>query len=407
MNDARPAIFRIVSFCLIVFALCGCNMESARTTETGSKKYSIYAMMKDGKEYIVQTDSITSGTLDPSDQGAMITPEPLYYDLIVRDNYYYRVDRKTGRFLKMAIVNGVFKEESSLQLAGIKNLENYNWISQDSLLLIGCDENLQQVKYAKIHVKEMMATQGIVPIPTPFGAFNSLSVGFSKFTGDKLMLGYTYHTTNGLQGYTTSDTIYTAVLHYPDMHAEKTLKDTRSAYPGGINTRQSHSFTDEKGDFYFIACPGIALGNNPDKPTAIFRIAKGESTIDPDYFFNISASKINNHGYGFWYIDNGKAIVRTERKGLFKGMKDHYKVPQMDFFVIDLATKATTRLDLPLDKGTARQCVLVENGLVYITVNSNAAGSDVWIYNPSSGTLQKGIHFNDEVDYILRLERLN
>ncbi|MEO6620002.1 MAG: hypothetical protein ABIN80_15220 [Dyadobacter sp.] len=84
---------------------------------------------------------------------------------------------------------------------------------------------------------------------------------------------------------------------------------------------------------------------------------------------------IQHHGYGLWYPVDGNAIVRTERKGIFTGMKDHYKVPHFYFFVVDLNTQSTTKLNLPLDKGSARQCVIRKNGLEYITANSDREGS--------------------------------
>ncbi|HWV30477.1 MAG TPA: hypothetical protein VN038_12510, partial [Dyadobacter sp.] len=59
-----------------------------------------------------------------------------------------------------------------------------------------------------------------------------------------------------------------------------------------------------------------------------------------------------------------------------------------------------------LDKGTSRQCVLVENGTVYITVNSGNEGCYVWLLNPETGALKKGLKFSDDTEYILRLERL-
>lgn len=392
-------------FALIVVGLAGCSQENARQVSKNAR-YSIYTMMKDGTEFILQTDSITSGAVNPAKQGIKVNPGRLFYDLIVRDGKYYRVDWKTKTFIKYQIENNKFAKKMELPLDGISSVENYNWISKDSLLIIGYDERKQKVRYAQIQVAEMKATQGEMEIPAPFGIYNSMSVGFSRFVNDALLIGYTYHTTN-LNSYTTSDTIYVERLSYPGMKSLGRSKDSRSAYPAGPNTRQSHSFTDEKGDFYFIACPGIASGNNADKPTGIFRIKKSEKVIDPGYFFNISASKIQNHGYGFWYAGNGKAIVRTERKGVFKGMSDHWKVPHFDFYVIDLESKSTIRLDLPLDKGTARQCVLVEKGVVYITINSDVAGSCIWQYNPKTGVLKKGLKLDDKVDYVLRLERLN
>ncbi|RRB02574.1 hypothetical protein [Larkinella rosea] len=78
-------------------------------------------------------------------------------------------------------------------------------------------------------------------------------------------------------------------------------------------------------------------------------------------------------------------------------MQDHYLVPHFDFYVLDMAKEINSHLNLPLDKGTARNCILVENGLVYITVNPNSEGSYVWIYDPKTGLLRKGLHFDDRV----------
>jgi len=403
----RDVIFRIFYFILIVSGLPGCVNEKQKEETPGKKKYSIYAMMKDGREYIVQTDSLTGETIFPERQGTKVVPASLYYDLIVRDGYYYRLDWKTSTFIKYSVNNNSFTEKASVPVAGFSTIENYNWISPDSLMLIGYDQKSAKVRYAKIQVKDMTSTEGMVHISPPFGAFDWMSIGFSKFVNGKLLVGYAYHSTNNLQSFTTSDTVYVDVLTYPGMKAIRTIKDTQSTYPGGVNTRQPHSFTDEKGDFYFITCPGIALGNNPSKPTGIYRIRQSEEHLDPDYFFNVSASPIQNHGYGFWYIGNGKAIVRTETKGLFTGMKDHYKVAQFNFYELDLATKTTTRLNLPRDKGTARQCVLVEQGIVYITVNSDSEGSYVWTYNPETKDLRKSLKVGGNIDYILRLDQLN
>lgn len=385
--------------------LAGCTAEKSGNDPGVRKKYSLYVMMKDGAEYLVQTDTIDSGHLDPIAQGTKVTPSRIFYELIVHQNQYYRLDWKTGKFLRNAIENKSYKQTGFLQLTGNWGVDNYNWLG-DTLLIMGHDSKHSKVRYAKITFDPLKAVEGTINIPEPTGGFNSMSIGFSTFLKDNLYVGYTYHKTD-LNRYTTSDTMYVTELTYPGLKTVRTFKDTRSAYPGGINTRQSHFFTDEKGDFYFISCPGIALGDHPSKPTGIFRINKANGALDPDYFFNLSASPIHNHGYGFWYIGNGQAIVRTERKGLFKGMQDHYLIPHFDFYVLDLAKQTTSRLNLPLDKGTARNCILVENGLVYIAVNPNTEGSYVWIYDPKTGSLRKGLHFDDQVDYILRLERLN
>lgn len=401
-TPTRLFLFLILSS-FSLFTAC----TEKKTDHSTKRKYSIYTMTADGREYLVPTDSITAGTVNAEQEGVKVTPPKQHYDLIVKGNYYYRIDPKSEKLTKSEIKNSVLTEVQSLELKGFSSMENYNWITSDSLLLFCFDPKSNLVRSAKVNVSRMTALQDTVPIPVPHGDYNSLSIGFSRLTDQKLLIGYTYHKMKNLGSYETSDTLYVASLAYPSLKPLVISKDIRSTYPGGVNTRQPNTFTDENGDFYFIACPGIAAGNRPDKPTGIFRIKKSQDVIDPDYFFNISASAIKNHGYGLWYIGEGKAIVRTERKGLFTGMKDHYKIPHFDFYEINLATKDTKRLELPLDKGSFRQCIMVENGLVYIAINSKTDGNFIWIYDPHTRSLKKGLQFNSKTDYILRLERLN
>ncbi len=362
-------------------------------------------MTKDGREYLVQTDSLEQGRIDPL-QGALVIPPRHFYSLIAKDGYYYYLDATKSALIKCSLRGHTFAPVASVPLEGFSMIENFTWLSPDSLLLIGFDFEASITRFARVDVNQLSAEEGLVDIPPPFGPFNWMSIGFTKLNQDRFLIGYTYHSAREPGSYSTIDTITVDVLSYPSMKSLARYKDTRSAYPGGINTQQSYSFTDEKGDFYFVACPGIIAGNNPDKPTGIFRIRDGEERPDPGYFFNISASEIDNHGYGFWYIGKGRAIIRTERKKLYTSIQDHYKVPHFDFYVLNLERQTTTRLDLPLDKGSSRQCVLVEDGNVYITVNSDTDGCYVWLLDPVTLSLKKGLQFTGETDYILRLDRL-
>src|SRR5262249_27232887 len=152
-------------------------------------------------------------------------------------------------------------------------------------------------------------------------------------------------------------------------------------YPGNVNTAQQNTFEDENGDFYFLSCPGIVRGANPSQPTAIYRMKAGAQALDSSYFFNISASSIHNHAYGLWYIGHDQAIVRSERKDLFSTFEEHYKIPHIEYYVVNVLTQAVQKLDLPLDRGSSRTCVLSEGPVVYISINDGKGGNDIWIYN--------------------------
>ena len=389
---------KIFTFLGLTF-LFGCSEK--KTLE--AQKYSIYTMADDYKEYINQVDNLSSGDLDPVKDGARTFPKQIWYDLIVKDGFYYRLERKTNYFLKYTVENNRYTAVDSVALPDMSYFDNYNWVQTDTVFLASFDRKTFKLEYARINVKTMKAETGNLPIALPKPPFNSMSIGFSLRRNNKLFLGYSYHEITS-RHFKTVDTVYVDVLSYPDLKVLRTIKDSRSAYPGGANTAQPNTFTDEKGDFYFLACPGIALGNNPDKPTSLYKIKKEEDKLDSTFYWNISET-IKNDAYGLWDIGDGKAILRSERRDLFTGVEDHYKVAHIEFYVLNLKEKTSKKLDLPLDKGTSRQCVLVENGLVYLSINSES-GNYIWIYNPKDETLKKGLKIKDDIDYILRIEKL-
>lgn len=372
------------------------------------QKYSIYILGKDNHEYLLETNDLSSGNIYPEQSGVLISQEQMDRDIIVRDGYYYHQDYKSSMFSKYIINEGLLTETDSLEIKDF-SIENFCWISKDTLLLSGLNYNkYNRLRYAIVNTAEMkLIASGDTEISVPSKQFSSMSVGFTERKGNQVLIGYTYHKEISPSSYTTCDTTFVSTLSYPQMKVLETAKDTRSTYPGGINTIQSYSFNDEQHDFYFMTCPGIALGNRPDLPTAVFRINNQDNEPDKSYFFNISASEIQNHAYGMWYLGNGQAIIRAERKDLYKGISDHHSTPHFEFYLLDLYKKEVIKkLDLPLDKGTRRECVLIENNIAYIAVNSNKEGNYIWMYDIKTGSLKKGLKLSGNTDFIMRIDHL-
>lgn len=390
---------------IFVFSLLGCK---EKTDLEKDAKYSLYILAKDGKEYLLTSNTLDSGELKPETSGVYLDPKDMDRDVFVKDGFFYHLNRKSNRFSKFKLENGKLVTAGYLDIKDF-SIENFNWLGKDSLLLSGLNlSGYNHAKYTFVNTAKMEAiAQGDMAIPAPVGKFTTLSIGFVKKKGNALLVGYTYHMPQGVSSYLTSDTLYVSELGYPEMKLTATQKDTRSTYPGGINTIQSYNFEDVKGDYYFQSCPGIALGNHPDLPTGIFKIKAGDKKIDPGYFFNISASKIQNHAYGMWYLGGNKAIIRSERKDLFKGLGDHYSTAHFEFYVLDLNTQSIAKLNLPLDKGTRRECVIVEGDTAYISVNSTKEGNYIWLYNIKTGALKKGLQLGGDTDFIMRIDRLN
>lgn len=395
--------------CLFFAVFFGCIRHPQDKDAQPASKYSLYILAKDGNNYLIETSSLANGTLSPENDGVQIEADKISRADLVKDGFYYDLDDRTGQFVKYTIEDKKLKQVATIALKNF-SIENFEWFGGDTLLLTGLNHiKDSEVVYSLITTTDMKVVKtGKMDIPKPQGVFNNISVGVVERRNNQLLIGYTYHQLLSPSNYHTSDTVYLSTLSYPEMKAEKLTKDTRSTYPGGINTIQPYAFNNEQGDYYLMTCPGIALGNRPELPTALMRIKKGEDQIDQSYFFDLSNSIIQNHAYGMWYLGRNYAIVRSERKDLYKDLNDHYETAHFSYYLIDVANrKVIERLNLPLDRGTRKNCVIVEGDLVYIAINSKTDGNYIWQYNLKTKALQKGLKLNGGTDYILRIDRLH
>ncbi|WP_316737450.1 hypothetical protein [Pedobacter aquatilis] len=377
----------------------------SKKDESENPKYSIYILGKSGKEYLLQTSSLADGNLKPERDGVLLNTENIGRDTFVKNGFYYHLDRKTGLFSKFKIENNVFETVDSVRVDDFV-LENFNWIDDNNLLLVGLNASgYDKAKFVLLDANSLhKQSENNINISKTSNEFKALSIGFVEKQADKLYMGYTFHASQN-SNYLTSDTLYVSQYDFPSFKLVNTEKDTRSTYPGGPNTIQSYGFKTEKQDYFFMSCPGIALGNRPELSTGIFKLNADNRNLAKNYFFDISR-KVKNHAYGMWYLGNNKAIIRAERKDLFTGLNDHYSKAHFEFYVIDLMTQSVNKLNLPLDKGTRREAVVVRDGTAYISINSEKKGNYIWLYNIKKETLKRGLKLSGDTDFILRIDKL-
>lgn len=387
---------------LIVFFIGCSNRDQVNST---TNKYSLYIMNKDLGNTILTTNSIDSGTMDILKNGIDVPTQYFDRSIIIHEGFFYHI--KSEKFRKFSIKENALTEIAAIPMSD-QHIENINWQGKDTLLIFTLDnKTYSKLHYYKIDVKRFEILQKEeIPLPSPPPNFTTVSIGFSTLHHNNLIIGYTYNKVFNETDFTTIDTMYMATLNPENLQIRAIQKDNRSTYPGGINTVQSYSFADENGNFYFMSCPGIALGNNLSKPTAIFRIPKDTTKVDSTYFFNLTAAT-QNHAYGMWYLGNNEAIIRSERKDLYNDFSDHHSTYQFEYYVVDLLKQTTTKLKLPYDKGTRKESVLVENGKAYITIDDKDDNHQVWIYNILTKEISTGLKLDKETDFIVRIDKLN
>lgn len=388
---------------LLLHLVISCRTEDGGKNIDG--KFSLYTMNKDLRNTIITSNTIDSGNLTISKNGIDIPTQQFDRSIIVKDRHFYFL--RAGKFRKYSLGSNGLKEIAQLAMQD-QHIENINWLDRDTLLLFTSDNNTnRQLWVYKITVNDFKINQQQqIKLSTSAADFNVLSIGFSTIHQQQLLVGYTFNKVINETDFTTIDTLYVATLDKTTFKLENIQKDTRSTYPGGLNTVQSYSFHDENGNFYFMSCPGIALGNRPSKPTAIFRIDSNSTHINPTYFFNLTANT-RNHAYGMWYLGNSQAIIRSERRDRYTDFSDHHSTYQFEYYVVDLISRTTKKLNLPLDKGTRKESVLVENGKAYIAIDDVKDQHQVWVYDIKSKSIQVGLTLDQATDFIVRIDRLH
>lgn len=397
---SRLAYFIISLSCLMLQAC------SPRVTEKRSQgKYSFYLMDKNGKHFIAIINQLDSGSITISRDAIGISNREFDRSIIVKDAHYYHLSPDATSFVKYALNTKGLQALDSIPMAD-QHIENKHWIDQRTLVLFTLDNSsYTHLKYWKIDVEKMrVLDERKINLPQGPTAFPLLSLGYALFKNEQICLGYCYNSVSNGLNFNTVDTLYNAQLSGSDFQLKQVDKNSRSAYPGGVNTVQSYSFIDKKGDFYFMSCPGIALGNNPKMPTAIFRIRKGEFQIDPHYFINVSES-LQNHAYGLWELQQGYAIIRNERRDRYQSFADHHSSYHFEYHIVNLENGKMKKLKLPYDKGTRKESVWVENDKAYIAIDDEQNQHGLWIYDLQTKTIKKGLQFDSQVDFILRIDK--
>jgi hypothetical protein len=190
------------------------------------------------------------------------------------------------------------------------------------------------------------------------------------------------------------DTAYVNIYDYPSLNYVSTIKDSRTAPIGTYGSIPSIIKVDN-GDIYAISTASYAAGYTKlGKPSGILRIKNGQSTFDPDYFFNFESSTVQGKLMSVFNIGNGKALVRYFPKALdapaiqWAGLM-HY-APLCKLAIVDLANKTITPVtSLPDHGGEYGGQLLVENGKAYKCITS-ATETRIYAIDLTTGVAQKG-----------------
>ena len=147
-------------------------------------------MSKDHIQYVIQTDTLDEGAINPIKNGApILAPKRIWYYMFVRNGSYYYINRQTDYLVRNRVINNQFTPIDSLYLFDMRDLENYNWYHPDSLLIISYPGKMKSPLYARVNTTTMKASIGVLPIPLPAAPFNNMTVGITDVRKNQLCVG--------------------------------------------------------------------------------------------------------------------------------------------------------------------------------------------------------------------------
>lgn len=383
---------------------CSSNDDSGSDSAGAKADYALWLQLgswPNTTQYIVGVDDLTKGSVSLVGNGAEVTSKA-DYGIIAKNGFYYYPSTSSnfGKMTKFEFKNNRLSVVYEVPFTYQKSISCYAWVDDNTLVLLGTNGDGSKVLYTVVNATTLWIKNGELALPAIPAGYTSYNQGNIQYSNGKLYVAFS---NMAIWPSLAEAGMNIAVVDYPSFAVEKVIKSSEADGNGGSNMWMPTSCTDESGDVYMMFFADWMTSK--DSPTKIFRIKKGETTLDSSYNFNLGTALGGETASGLWYVGNGKAIakyidskiVAENPSGLFN----------TKFALIDIATSSVIKkLDLPADKGSQLQNVITSDGKVFIQVNAETTKDYIWEVNTTTGAVTSGVEIVGGYDYILRLDNL-
>lgn len=307
MKKTNGVLLAALTVCV---GFSSCSKDNKPEEGTGDAKsryvFQVASVGTDGgATYIVPVENITSGTISTTGNGT----ETDGYSFINQNNMIFGLVWSTqgpitpyklndqGKVLKMgepvnavrALAYGPVKTDRFVFAA------NGSLAAPDAAIMDYDTKNFIIAKRGNINTLNIT---GINELAT--------FTGVTDVDNNKLFLPY--YTATGVSGVTSkyTDSMWIAVVNYPDLTMNKVIRDGRASYSGNWFSMTSVKQIED-GDTY-----AWCSAYNSKNPSSFLRVKKGALEFDKDYFFNVEAKTGGLKIVRGRYIANGKFLVAIE-----------------------------------------------------------------------------------------------
>lgn len=397
--------FLFLSTLLIATTIsCSSNDNSGDASADGKADYALWLQLgswPNTTQYIVGVDDLTKGSVSLVGNGAEVTSKA-DYGIIAKNGFYYYPSTSSnfGKMTKFEFKNNQLSVVKEVPFTYQKAINCYTWVDDNTLVLIGTNGDGNKVLYTVVNATTLEIKNGELALPAIAAGYMSYNQGNVEYSNGKLYVAFS---NMAVWPALAKPGMHIAVINYPSFSVEKVIESSEADGNGGSNMWMPTSCTDESGDIYMLFFADWMTATT--SPTKLFRIKKGTTALDSSYSFNLGTALGGETAVGFWYIGNGKAIVKYEDSQIIAANPDG--LFNTKFALINITTSTVIKkLDLPADKGSQLQNVIASEGKVFIQVNAETTKDYVWEVNTTTGAVTPGVEIVGGYDYILRLDNL-
>lgn len=402
----RPSFYFLFLSTLIIGTTISCssNDDSGSDSADGKADYALWLQLgswPNTTQYVVGIDDLTKGTVSLIGNGAEVTSKA-DYGIIAKNGFYYYPSTSSnfGKMTKFEFKNNQLSVVKEVPFTYQKSINCYTWVDDNTLLLFGTNGDGNKVLYTVVNATTLEIKNGELALPAIPSGYKSYNQGNIEYSNGKLYVAFS---NMAIWPAPAESGMNIAVINYPSFAVENIIESSEADGNGGSNMWMPTSCTDESGDVYMMFFADWMTATT--SPTKIFRIKKGTSVLDSSYSFNLGTALGGETAVGFWYVGDGKAIVKYEDSQILAGNPD--AVFNTKFALINITTSTVIKkLDLPVDKGSQLQNVITSDGRVFVQVNAETTKDYVWEVNTTNGAVTPGIEIVGGYDYILRLDNL-